>query len=328
MSQTETRGVSVREPRPWGRALCWLVFLAPFFYLTYGARERHRGRVDTTFRPSCSRGNATFRFSPGPSFRTGRSTSFYGFSVFVCRTRDELDAHGRRLLTAQIVATSCFILFPLKFTFPQPGTHGLAGVLFAALTSFDKPFNQAPSLHIALLVILWRLYAIHLPRPARWPLHIWFALVGASVLTTYQHHFFDVPTGALLGFLCLWLWPERDSSPVGEESALDRSQASRPGDPLPARRRFDRRARVVDRRRRIMVAVAGHITGDRRRELRRCWARRIPERRSGTYEPGGASSARAVSSRRLRQFTVVDSTRTKAGRNRRRRLALAHPLST
>jgi hypothetical protein len=39
-------------------------------------------------------------------------------------------------------------------------------------------------------------------------------LVGASVLTTYQHHFFDIPTGALLGFFCLWLWPERESSPV------------------------------------------------------------------------------------------------------------------
>ena len=109
------------------------------------------------------------------------------------------------------MAVVCFILFPLEFTFRQPETDGLAGMLFAALTSFDKPFNQAPSLHIALLVILWRLYARHLPRLAQWPLHIWFALVGVSVLTTYQHHFFDIPTGALLGVFCLWLWPERET---------------------------------------------------------------------------------------------------------------------
>jgi hypothetical protein len=36
----------------------------------------------------------------------------------------------------------------------------------------------------------------------------WSALIGVSVLTTYQRHFFDVPTGALLGLFCVRLWPE------------------------------------------------------------------------------------------------------------------------
>ena len=43
----------------------------------------------------------------------------------------------------------------------SPRPTALPGFLFAALTSFDQPFNQAPSLHIALLVILWVLYARH-----------------------------------------------------------------------------------------------------------------------------------------------------------------------
>lgn len=222
MSRLETPAVSAHEPRPWRRGICWLAFLAPFFYLTYGAAnsitahrhdvpsivfswEHHIPFLDWTIIPYWS------------------INAFYGLSLFVCATRAELDAHGRRLLTAQIAAVVCFILFPLRFTFQQPETHGLPGVLFAALTSFDKPFNQAPSLHIALLVILWRLYAKHLPRLWRWPLHIWFALVGASVLTTYQHHFFDIPTGALLGVFCLWLWPERGKSPLATAAlATDR----------------------------------------------------------------------------------------------------------
>jgi protein-tyrosine phosphatase len=91
------------------------------------------------------------------------------------------------------------------------------------LTSFDQPFNQAPSLHIALLIILWRLYARHLPPAAQWPLHIWFTLVGVSVLTTYQHHFFDIPTGALLGAFCLWLWRDSGVSAfAGGTPAADR----------------------------------------------------------------------------------------------------------
>ena len=222
MIGTAAAAVRPVEPRPWLRGICWLAFLAPFFYATYGAAnsfaasqadvpaivfawERHIPFLAWTIVPYWS------------------INAFYGLSVLVCATRHELDVHVRRLLTAQVVAVACFILFPLRFTFGQPATDGIPGFLFDALTSFDKPFNQAPSLHIALLVILWHLYAKHLPRTARWMLHVWFALVGVSVLTTYQHHFVDIPTGALLGAFCLWLWPEHAKSPLStSELATDR----------------------------------------------------------------------------------------------------------
>ncbi len=123
----------------------------------------------------------------------------YGISLFVCTTRRELDTHAFRLLTAQVIAVTCFILFPLTFTFARPDVDGVSGLLFDSLGKFDKPFNQAPSLHIALLIILWDRFARHVPVWARWVLHGWFALIGLSVLTTYQHHFIDIPTGMLLG---------------------------------------------------------------------------------------------------------------------------------
>jgi protein-tyrosine phosphatase/membrane-associated phospholipid phosphatase len=199
--------------RPWRRAFAWLGFLAPFFYVTYGATNWL-----ASLRPEVQ--SIVFGWEHAIPFLSWTIIPywsinvFYGLSFFVCATRDELDTHGRRLLTAQVVAASCFILFPLRFAFTQPETDGLPGLLFAALTSFDQPFNQAPSLHIALLVILWVLYARHIPRRALWLLHAWFALIGVSVLTTYQHHFIDIPTGALLGLFCLWLWPDRGASPI------------------------------------------------------------------------------------------------------------------
>lgn len=85
----------------------------------------------------------------------------YGFSLLLPNTRHELKQHALRLLSAQVIAVSCFLIWPLRFTFERPELDGVFGWLFAVLAGFDKPFNQAPSLHIALLVILWVMYQRH-----------------------------------------------------------------------------------------------------------------------------------------------------------------------
>jgi protein-tyrosine phosphatase/membrane-associated phospholipid phosphatase len=208
-----TAQVAAAEPRPWRRAALWLAFLAPFFFASYGLANylaSQRGVV----------GSVVFGwerqipFIPWTIIPYWSIDLLYALSVFLCASRAELDTHARRLLTCQIGAVACFILFPLRFTFGRPELSGMPGLMFDALTSFDKPFNQAPSLHIALLVVLWVIYARHVPRWFAWPLHLWFALIGVSVLTTYQHHFFDLPTGAALGFFALWLWPDGVPSPI------------------------------------------------------------------------------------------------------------------
>jgi hypothetical protein len=143
--------------RSWRRAAAWLAALAPFFYLSYGlANHSAAGRKSV---PSIVFDwEAGIPFWAWTIFPYWSINVFYGLSLFLCRTRHELDRHGCRLLTAQVVAVSFFIATPLAFTFGQPPVDGAAGWLFAALRGFDKPFNQAPSLHIALAVILWDLY--------------------------------------------------------------------------------------------------------------------------------------------------------------------------
>lgn len=193
--------------RPWRRALLWLLLLGPFFFASYGlATHLAAQRVDV---PSVVFDwERHLPFWPWTIVPYWSIDLLYGVSLFLCTRRHELDRHALRLLTAQVVAVTCFILWPLRFSFERPDTQGAFGWMFDVLAGFDKPFNQAPSLHIALLVILWVKFYDHLRGAWRWLLHGWFALIGMSVLTTWQHHFVDVPTGALLGWLCVWLWPD------------------------------------------------------------------------------------------------------------------------
>jgi len=212
------------QKRPWKRAAAWLALLGPLFFLTYGAaNELAALRTDV---PS-----VVFHWEHHIPFLAWTIIPYwsidalYAVSLFLCTSRAGLDTHARRLLTAQVIAVACFIAFPLKFAWAKPETSGVAGVLFDALASFDKPFNQAPSLHIALLVVLWDLYSKHVPRGWHWLLHAYFALIGVSVLTTWQHHFIDVPTGALLGLFCLWLWPDSHPAPLaGAQFTRDRAR--------------------------------------------------------------------------------------------------------
>ncbi|QNH14381.1 phosphatase PAP2/dual specificity phosphatase family protein [Xanthomonas sp. SI] len=204
--------MSEAAPRPWRRALAWLALLGPFFFLSYGLANTLAER--RAYVPSFPFAWETqIPFWPWTIVPYWSIDLFYVISFFVCRTRAELDTHARRLLTAQLLAVGCFLLWPLRFGFERPPSDGVFGWLFAVLLGFDKPFNQAPSLHIVLLVVLWVRYAQHLHGLARSALHAWFALIGLSVLTTYQHHFLDIPTGLAAGWLCVWLWPQRVAAP-------------------------------------------------------------------------------------------------------------------
>ena len=197
--------------RPWRRAVAWLAFLGPFFFVSYGfanwIASRHVGVPAIVFE-----WEHAIPFWPWTIVPYWIIDLLYGLSLFVCASKGELDTHAKRLLTAQLVAVFCFIAFPFSFTFERPAVEGVFGFLFDVLLGFDRPFNQIPSLHIALAVILWILYADHVTRGWRIVVDAAFLLICGSVLTTYQHHFIDIPTGFALGWLCVWLWPDENVS--------------------------------------------------------------------------------------------------------------------
>jgi membrane-associated phospholipid phosphatase len=191
---------------PWQRGVAWLLFLGPFFFLSYGFANSMAARwqVSDSLVYDWER---HIPFLPWTILPYWSIDLFYGLSFLLCRTALQVDRHALRLLTAQLVSVACFLAFPLRFSFSRPDADGLFGALFDALAGFDLPYNQAPSLHISLLVILWVRFAAATRGPLRGLVDAWAALIAVSVLTTYQHHFIDLPSGALVGLLCLWLWP-------------------------------------------------------------------------------------------------------------------------
>ncbi|MHC6227539.1 phosphatase PAP2/dual specificity phosphatase family protein [Pseudomonas sp. X10] len=203
-----------REPGLIRRGVLWLLLLGPFFFLSYGMANHYTAGLNEV-------GSLVFEWEshmplwPWTILPYWSIDLLYGLSFLLPRNRREMDRHALALLSAQLISVSCFLLWPLRFTFERPELAGIFGWLFDVLMGFDKPFNQAPSLHIALLVIIWAMFARHTRGLLlRGVMHGWMALIGLSVLTTWQHHFIDLPTGALVGFLCLWLWPRDGHSPL------------------------------------------------------------------------------------------------------------------
>ena len=205
---------TTREPGLWKRGVLWLLLLAPLFFASYSFANWLSAQRDDV-------GSLVFAWESATPLWPWTIVPYwsidllYGLSFLLPATRREMDRHGLRLLSTQLICIACFLLWPLRFTFERPELSGFFGWMFDVLMGFDKPFNQAPSLHIALLVVIWTMFARHTHGLLlRGLLHGWMALIGLSVLTTWQHHFIDVPTGALAGLLCVWLWPVEGRSPL------------------------------------------------------------------------------------------------------------------
>ena len=213
---------------PLKTSLLKLALVGALFYTSYGLSNHYA---------------ASLAYVPEIAFAWERNIPFWAWTIvpywslnlmyaaafFLCRDTCEQNRYVARLVSAQIVATTCFMLFPLHFGWPKSPTDGLWGWLFDSLVAFDLPYNQAPSLHIALSIIVGAFYWTRFPK-IRLPLLLWQSLIALSVLTTYQHHFIDVPTGALLGWLVLWAIPQHGVSPFrrpfGTQSRLNTSKAS------------------------------------------------------------------------------------------------------
>jgi predicted protein tyrosine phosphatase len=134
---------------------------------------------------------------------------FFIAAPFLCTSDRERRLLSKRIATCIVLGGICFLLFPLRFAFNRPLIGGWLGLLFNNFRALDMPFNQFPSLHIGLTLILASLYMKHTRGLARLVTLVWFWLIGLSAILTYQHHVIDVAGGLVLGALCLYVWDEQ-----------------------------------------------------------------------------------------------------------------------
>lgn len=142
---------------------------------------------------------------------------------YFCRDYEELRFFSKRVGAAILIAGLCFLLFPLHFAFGRPSASGWNGALFDWFRTIDAPYNLAPSLHAALLLLLSDVYARSLRGVLRWAAMGWFVLIGFSPVLTYQHHITDIISGFALAGYCFYFFPkptapdESAGSRIGEE---------------------------------------------------------------------------------------------------------------
>jgi protein-tyrosine phosphatase/membrane-associated phospholipid phosphatase len=134
---------------------------------------------------------------------------FFIAAPFLARSERELRTLANRLAAAILIAGAFFLLFPLKFAFERPHVYGPLGLIFNNFRTVDLPFNEFPSLHVALCLILLDIYCRHTTQWLRALVMIWFALILASTVFTYQHHLVDVVGGMGLALVCFYAFRNR-----------------------------------------------------------------------------------------------------------------------
>ena len=183
--------------------IVWMLYLGLMFFLLYGSANQFASI--TAPHPSLVFGwEVKMPFVEPFIVPYMASDLMFVIAFLLPYTRLELRVLALRVFAIVIVSVLIFVLFPLQFSFERGEVQSFSW-LFTALKA-DLPFNQAPSLHVSFSIVLW--YSMQTKIESLFGkvlLALWFTLIALSTLFVYQHHFIDLPTGALVGFLAVYL---------------------------------------------------------------------------------------------------------------------------
>ncbi len=144
----------------------------------------------------------------------------YGTATWACAlawalvpSRLEARRLWASIALASVVCSVIFLLFPTTYPrelYPTPADASRTALELADLRRTDSPTNCAPSLHVALAVVMG-LSAVSFPYGPRAHRALvalgvtWATLVSLATLTVKQHYAVDVPSGAAVGALAFFV---------------------------------------------------------------------------------------------------------------------------
>ena len=203
------------DPRPQAKAtlkerMVWMIYLGALFFLLYGSANSY-AQIHAPHPSLFMEWETRIPFIEAFIVPYMSSDVLFCIAFLMPYTRSELRILAARVLFIVLVSTAFFVALPLQFSFDKPEILHF-NILFAMLQA-DLPYNQLPSLHIGFAIVLWasiRPFLTH--KLAKILLAGWFWLIALSTLFVYQHHFIDIPTGALTGLLACYLIRDKRES--------------------------------------------------------------------------------------------------------------------
>lgn len=174
----------------------WVLFMGALFFILYGAANQY---ASLTHHPSIfMEWERHIPFVPLFIIPYMSSDVMFCIAFLLPQSRAELRILALRVLFIVSFSVVIFTLFPLQFGFEKPKSDEYQWLF--GLLSADLPYNQLPSLHISFALVLWVSMRSHLKNIfLKYAVALWLWLISLSTLLVYQHHFIDLPTGALVG---------------------------------------------------------------------------------------------------------------------------------
>jgi len=142
------------EVFPWQEAILWMLLLGLLFLVGYSTTNRWAAdQLATLSLHSAWDAHIPFlawTIVPYLSLNLMFPCTFFAFH----ETR-ALRRHAARIAVAQMTCFIIFALLPSHNVRIAPETDGVMGLLFAQLRAFEQPYNMFPSLHAAVLLLVW-----------------------------------------------------------------------------------------------------------------------------------------------------------------------------
>ncbi len=183
----------------------WMIFMGALFFILYGSANQYA--LLTAPHISLFMGwEMDLPFIPAFIVPYMSSDILFCMAFLLPYTRLELRVLAARVLFIILTSVILFALIPIQYGFEKPEVSEFK-FLFTLLKA-DLPYNQLPSLHISFAIVLWASMRTKISNIfLRSSLAVWLWLVALSTLLVYQHHFIDIPAGAVVGLVSLYLIP-------------------------------------------------------------------------------------------------------------------------